>query len=119
VNPKGRFGYELSNPISADGGTYCSKLYCPQGHPYWFHRLGSFGKRPDGHIIDKIELICFAGESHIFLFFDMYHDLSTQLPDGLSFGSNRGIGDVHSRYLNFPEGLPGNRTELDLRNRRQ
>ena len=102
----GRFGYDMSNPIPADGKWYCELLRCPKGHPYWFHRLGSVGWGPDRHMLDHMELLCFGRESHIGLYFDMYHfGSSPQVPEGLSFGSPEGKGTRRGRLLNFPEGL--------------
>lgn len=69
----GRFGYDLSNPIPADGNWYCRRLRCPSGHPFWYQRLGSVGASPDGHIVDHLQLLCFGRESEVFLYFDMYH----------------------------------------------
>lgn len=84
----GRFGYQETNPIPADGNWYCRRLRCPSGHPYFYQRLGSCGSSPDGHIMDRLHLLCFGRESEVVLYFDMYHKGSSALvPEGLSFGA--------------------------------
>ncbi len=102
----GRFGYDASNPIPADGNWYCRRLRCPSGHPFWYHRLGSCGTGPDGHIVDHVQLVCFGRESDVFLYFDMYHKgHSSLVPDGLSWeGSPAGRGMTSGRVLDFPKG---------------
>ena len=102
----GEFGYDRSNPIPGDGDWYCRRLRCPDGHPYWYHRLGSVGPGPDRHIVDHIELQCFAGESRIQLFFDMYHlGPSSMVPTHLSIGPQAGLGSTSGLAIPFPEGL--------------
>ena len=103
---KGEFGYERTNPIPADGNWYCRRLRCPAGHPYWYHRLGSVGPGPDHHMVDRVELQCFGGESRVELFFDMYHvEPSSFVPQGLSMGTVAGLGSTRGRVMPFPEGL--------------
>jgi len=93
----GRFGYEVSNPVPGDACLYCVSLRCPEDHPFWFERRGSWLDAPDGHITDRIQLTCFGGETRITLFFDMYHPGSSRLlPEGLSFGSAEGRGNGHA-----------------------
>lgn len=102
----GEFGYEGTNPIPADGSWYCRRLRCPAGHPYWYHRLGSVGAGPDEHMVDRVELKCFGGESHLELYFDMYHvGPSSRIPKGLSIGTEAGLGSTSGRAVPFPEGL--------------
>jgi tetratricopeptide (TPR) repeat protein len=102
----GRFGFDESNPIPADGNWYCQRLRCPNGHPYWYHRPGSVGFGPDGHMVDSLELQCFGGESRINLFFDMYHKgASSLVPEGLILGLAEGIGTTKGIIPNFPKGL--------------
>ncbi len=104
---QGRFGYERSNPIPADGNWYCRRLRCPSGHPYWYQRFGSCGHGPDGHIVDHLHLLCFGRESEITLYFDMYHrGNSSSVPDGLSWeDAPAGRGTTRGLVDNFPEGL--------------
>lgn len=102
----GEFGYEVTNPIPAQGNWYCRRLRCPAGHPYWYHRLGSVGQGPDGHIIDRVELLCLARESRIELFFDMYHTgQSAAVPRDLSMGIEAGRGSTRGLAVPFPDGL--------------
>lgn len=99
----GRFGFDKTNPIPADGNWYCKRLRCPSGHPYYYHRLGSVGHGPDGHIVDCMELICFGRESRVKLFFDMYHHgPSTFVPHGLGFGAPEGAGTTQGEVADFP-----------------
>lgn len=115
---EGEFGYQRTNPIPADGNWYCRRLRCPRGHPYWYHRLGSLGPGPDGHIVDAVELLCFGGESHIELFFDMYHaGASSMVPSGLAIAGEAGRGSTQGRALLFPEGLDEYEEALDGRRR--
>ena len=93
---RGRFGYDLSNPVPGDGCNYCARLRCPAGHAFWFHRVGSVGNAPDGHWVDAIQLLCFGGEAHVVLHFDMYHAEGTPLvPDALTITSPAGRGTAH------------------------
>jgi hypothetical protein len=103
----GQFGYQQSNPIPADGNWYCRRLRCPSRHPYWYHRLGSSGDAPDGHIMDRLHLLCFGRESEIVLYFDMYHKgHSTLVPEGLFLETEpSGRGTTRGMVANFPEGL--------------
>lgn len=102
----GEFGYEISNPIPADGSWYCSRLRCPNNHPYWYHRLGSVGYGPDSHMIDHVEMICFNSESHISLFFDMYHEGSTShTPQNLTLDTPEAKGTMRGRVDSFPSDL--------------
>lgn len=106
----GRLGYQESNPIPADGNWYCRRLRCPSGHPYWYQRLGSCGNSPDGHIMDRLHLLCFGRESELTLYFDMYHHgHSALIPEGLSFSTEpSGRGTTRGIVANFPEGLNEN-----------
>jgi hypothetical protein len=103
----GRVGYELSNPIPVDGNWYCRRLRCPNGHPFWYHRLGSVGRGPDSHIVDRVHLLCFGRESEVILYFDMYHEEFTSLaPEGLTLEYEpAGKGTTSGRVPDFPEGL--------------
>ena len=102
----GRFGYDPSKPICADGQWYCARLRCAKAHPFWFHRLCSCPPPgPDGHILDQMELLCFGRETHITLYFDMYHGSETALvPEGLSLGKPEGRGTT-LQVFRFPEDL--------------
>ncbi len=116
----GEFGLAQSNPIPCfepqGERSYCSKLLCPHGHSFWFHRLGSDGEGPDGHVVDMIEMLCFAGETRIVLYFDMYHHgVSRLVPKDLGVGANLSTGDVNGWYDGFPESLPGYDSRNDLR----
>lgn len=104
---QGEFGYALSNPIPADGNWYCRRLRCPSGHPFWYHRLGSVGTGPDGHIVDRLHLVCFGRESEVVLYFDMYHEgHSSWVPDGLTWDDMpSGRGTTGGRVVGFPDGL--------------
>lgn len=103
----GRFGYQMSNPIPADGNWYCRRLRCPNGHPFWYHRQGSVGSGPDRHIMDRMELLCFGGEHHVILYFDMYHPgASSKVPDGLTVGEPLGRGETRGFVPGFPQNLP-------------
>ena len=71
-----------------------------------YHRLGSVGPGPDHHMVDRVELQCFGGESRVELFFDMYHvEPSSFVPQGLSMGTVAGLGLTRGRVMPFPEGL--------------
>lgn len=100
----GRFGFDRTNPIPTDGNWYCKRLRCPRDHPYYYHRLGSVGSGPDGHILDCMQLICFGRESRVELFFDMYHHgASTFIPGGLEFGAPEGAGTTQGMVSDFPD----------------
>ncbi len=103
----GKFGYEESNPIPADGNWYCRRLRCPSGHPFFYQRLGSCGSSPDGHIVDRLHLLCLGRESEVILYFDMYHEgHSTRVPQGLSLETQpAGRGTTQGIVADFPEGL--------------
>ena len=102
----GEFGRSNTNPIEGDGGYFCARLWCPTGHPFWFHRLGSVGREgPDEHILDLMELVCFGGETRERLFFDMYHEVSLAAPSGLRLGDAGGLGTRVGRVARFPVGL--------------
>lgn len=91
VGAVGSFGIELTNPIPGDYIQYCAELRCPSGHPYVFKRRGSVGVAPDGHIIDRISLLCVGNEHRVDLVFDVYHaGISTATPDGLGRGTAAG-----------------------------
>ena len=95
----GEFGYDRTNPIPAEAQSYCCKLRCPEGHGYWFHRPESVGTGPDGHFIDCMELLCFSGESHIELYFDMYNIGSSELiPKNLGGGIGLGVGATSNMF---------------------
>jgi hypothetical protein len=104
---QGKFGYDRSNPIPADGNLYCRRLRCPSGHPFWYHRVGSVGPGPDGHIVDRLHLVCFGRESEVILYFDMYHDgASSLVPDGLGWENGpAGRGTTAGMVDGFPDGL--------------
>jgi hypothetical protein len=101
------FGYDETNPIPADGNWYRRRLRCPNGHPFWYHRLGSCGPGPDGHIVDRLHLLCFCMESEVSLYFDMYHKgHSSSIPEGLSCeDAPLGRGMTSGRLVGFPKGL--------------
>jgi hypothetical protein len=88
-NSHGRFGYSKSNPIPvarSNGETvYLSALRCSCNQPFTFHRVGSVGSGPDGHIIDEYDLICKTGKHKVVLYMDMYHSGQSDLiPEGLT-----------------------------------
>ena len=103
----GQFGYQESNPIPADGNWYCRRLRCPGGHPFFYQRLGSCGTGPDGHIVDRLHLLCFGRESEVILYFDMYHHGNSALePEGMSLDSEpSGRGTTRGIVADFPDGL--------------
>lgn len=103
----GQFGLQESNPIPADGNWYCRRLRCPSGHPFFYQRLGSVGTAPDGHIIDRLHLLCFGRESELVLYFDMYHKgASTLAPEGLLLDTEpSGRGTTSGILAEFPESL--------------
>jgi len=108
---EGMFGYDKTNPIPVclqDGQLeYLARLQCKCGCPFYFHRTGSFGTGPDGHIIDGYELVCRSKKHHITLYMDMYHEgASSLLPEGLSRGKEKGSG-LPFYVDNFPHGLAG------------
>jgi hypothetical protein len=109
-NASGRFGYDPTNPIPVclQKGEldYLACLRCECGEPFMFHRAGSCGAGPDGHTLDKYELICRSRRHHITLYMDMYHAGSSSLvPEGLTIGSPKGIG-LPFGVEGFPDGLP-------------
>ena len=109
ANATGRFGHDRTNPIPChqpEGEIdYLARLCCACGEPFLFHRLGSFGAGPDGHIIDGFELLCAKRACHIKLFVDMYHEgPSALIPDGLTQGERRGAGTT-AHVDDFPDGL--------------
>jgi hypothetical protein len=94
---QGEFGFEKTNPIPvADPkgeDEYLSRLRCPCGEPFFFHRAGNGGPGPDGHIVDIFELICRKKAHRYTLFLDMYHVTpSTKPPGGLSLSTPEGVG---------------------------
>ena len=102
----GEFGRSATNPVLGDGGHYCARLWCQDGHPFWYHRLGSLGRGPGGHILDLMELECFGGEVRDLLIFDMYHsELSAVAPARLSLGAPDGLGTRVGRVVHFPDEL--------------
>ncbi|GAB1721633.1 MAG: hypothetical protein NTNFB01_05290 [Nitrospira sp.] len=109
----GQFGYEETNPIPADGNWYCRRLRCSRGHPFWYHRLGSSGSSPDGHITDRMSLLCFGGEAKVMLYFDMYHKgHSSLVPEELTFDQEPlGQGTTAGIIANFPIDLQNGRSE--------
>lgn len=105
----GIFAYDKTNPVPVcfqDGQIeYLSTLQCECGCPFDFHRAGSFGTCPDGHIIDGYELMCKNKKHHIMLYMDMYHEgPSSLLPKDLVRGKEKGTG-LAFYVANFPEGL--------------
>ena len=104
---RGHFGYEAINPIPVDGDWYCRRLRCPNGHPFWYHRLGSVWPGPDGHILDHMHLLCFGREYEVSLYFDMYHEeYTSRAPEGLTLEYEpAGKGTTSGRVPDFPEGL--------------
>jgi hypothetical protein len=88
----GSFGRVPSNPIPGDYVQYCSQLRCPKGHPYHFKLRGTVSEvAPDQHIVDRVSLLCFEGESNLDLFFDAYHaGVSVHTPEGLGQGEMAG-----------------------------
>jgi Thioredoxin domain len=108
----GQFGYEESNPIPADGNWYCRRLRCSSGHPFFYHRLGSCGTSPDGHIVDRLHLLCVGRECDVMLYFDMYHDgHSAFVPEGMSLDSEpSGRGTTSGLVSDFPDGLNAERS---------
>jgi hypothetical protein len=108
-NATGRFGYDPTNPIPVhlpEGEyMYLVSLECPCRRPFMFHRVGSMDPGPDGHLIDKFELICRRHTCHLILYLDMYHPgPSTLLPEGLRRTVPKGQG-VLTRVEPFPDGL--------------
>jgi|SRR5215472_14827500 len=101
----GRFGYHETNPIPADGNWYCRRLRCPSGHPFFYQRLGSCGASPDGHIIDRLQLLCFGRETELILYFDMYHKgHSALVPETLSLETEpSGRGTTQGIVAGFPD----------------
>ncbi|MFZ5984910.1 MAG: hypothetical protein ACOYXN_11140 [Acidobacteriota bacterium] len=105
----GRFGYEDTSPIPVCRKKgeldYLERLRCSCGKPFFFHRAGSCGSGPDGHILDAYELACQDRHFDTTLFFDMYHaGPSARLPEGLTQGEPAGVG-VAYRVERFPEDL--------------
>ncbi|MCX5884423.1 MAG: hypothetical protein NT096_00670 [Proteobacteria bacterium] len=94
----GEFGLVKSNPIPVAWGPsgeygYLSRLRCPCSEPFFFHRVGSCGPGPDGHVVDLFELICRQHVHRYRLYLDMYHSvLSTKAPEGLQLSSPEGVG---------------------------
>lgn len=106
---EGEFGFSPTNPIpvcnQAGQMEYLSKLHCRCGTPFLYHRSGSFGSCPDGHIVDCYELVCMTRIHKTVLFLDMYHEGSSSLhPDGMTVGLPEGTG-LPFHIENFPEGL--------------
>jgi len=102
----GQFGYEETNPIPADGNWYCRRLRCPSGHPFFYQRLGSCGRSPDGHTVDRLHLLCFGRESEVILYFDMYHHGHTALvPEELSWDTEPSGRGTTSGITGFPQAL--------------
>ena len=108
-NAAGRFGYDQTNPIPVHKQhgelEYLAALRCECGGPFVFHRVGSFGHGPDGHIVDGYDLVCGTRRHRTQLFMDMYHaGPSSLLPEGLTKGPPEGIG-VPFMVRSFPDGL--------------
>lgn len=103
----GNFGYDKTNPIPSEGNWYCRRLRCAQGHPFWYQRLWSPGPGPDGHLVDRVLLLCFERESKVSLFFDIYHGgHSSLVPNGLQWNQEPlGRGTMAGMVENFPEDL--------------
>jgi len=108
-NAHGRFGYSSTNPVPVEDQKgqidYLACLRCPCGEPFAFHRIGSFGSGPDGHVIDGYEILCRTRKHKLVLFMDMYHSGPSDLvPDGLTRGEPEGIG-LPFHVKRFPHGL--------------
>ena len=109
VGASGRFGYDPTNPIAVNGPQgqidYLTCLECRCHHRFLFHRCGSMDPGPDGHIIDRFELVCTRQTCHIKLYMDMYHVAPTTLvPEGLGITKPRGKG-VLSRVVGLLRSL--------------
>lgn len=109
-NAHGRFGYSKTNPIPVDDQNgqmdYLARLRCQCGEPFAFHRFGSVGRCPDGHVIDGYEVLCRARKHRFVLYMDMYHSGNTELlPEELTRSEPEGVG-LPFRVENFPQGLP-------------
>lgn len=108
-NAHGRFGYSKTNPIPVDGQKgqidYLASLRCKCNEHFAFHRVGSFGSGPDGHVVDGYEILCRKRKHNFVLYMDMYHSSQSELlPEGLTQGEPKGIG-LPVYVENFPEGL--------------
>ena len=108
-NAAGRFGYDKTNPIPVHKQHgelgYLAGLRCECGEPFVFHRVGSFGRGPDGHTVDGYDLVCKTRGHRIKLFMDMYHaGPSSLVPEGLTKGPPEGTG-VPFMVRDFPDGL--------------
>ena len=76
----------------------------PRSDAHWCP-ANRVGPGSDHHTVDHVELQCF-GESRVALFFDMYHvGPSSLVPQGLSMGTEAGLGSTRGRVMPFPEGL--------------
>ncbi len=98
-NSTGEYGFEKSNPIPVNGIAgehyYLSKLRCPEGKSFFFHRKGSCGTAPDMDMVDEFELLCRKKEHHYELYLDRYHLVPSQRPpQGLSMSSPAGVGST-------------------------
>lgn len=109
VGAYGKFGYARTSPIPVYGPAgeceYLARLRCGCGEPFVFHRLGGAGSGPDGHLLDKYELVCRNREHRIALYLDRYHaGSSLRVPDGLARSIPRGVGSPE-REAGFPDTL--------------
>lgn len=108
-NASGRFGHDLSNPIPVclqQGELeYLACLRCGCGEPFMFYRSGSCGDGPDGHVVDRYELVCRLSVHEATLYLDMYHKgPSSRVPDGMTKGPAEGIG-LPYHINDSPDGL--------------
>lgn len=65
------------NPVRCSGPpgerAYLNRLRCSDGKAPKYHRIGSFGKGPYGHILDGYNVKC-EEKDPVTVFMDMYHD---------------------------------------------
>ena len=92
-----KFGFSKRHPIPVNWPEgeyeYLSRLRCPCGEPFFFQRVGSCGFAPDGHVVDRFELMCRKKEHRYFLYLDMYHSgMPSTSPKGLSLSTPAGVG---------------------------
>ena len=91
--PKGKFGYELTNPIMtagiAQGYVYLNQLMCENGDDINYRRIGSFSSGlkelpspVDGYTIINSRTGIVIGTLYIYAY---SHGNSVQAPEGFSF----------------------------------
>lgn len=92
------FGYQPGNPVLVGSDDlmqgpkmerqYLRRLRDAQFRPYTYERLGSYGRNPDGHLVDGYELTDADGNT-VMIYIDMYHaDASpydAMVPKGMYF----------------------------------